>query len=396
MPTRFPENPIEALSSELAHAYYLQKLQGPAVYYDATLSSWLVFSANLTEQVLQHPACKVRPLNLAIPANLNGRPSARFFANLVRMNDGPSQQLAKQVIVLSLSALAAPALQQASQLAVEQLQSELALATHFNPVCLNQWINAYPLYCLANLIGLADSVRRRLPELVSALVACLSPLSKENELDQADLAFQELFGYIQTVTRAQPLSPLLGNLGQHAQKLNWQDQTALLINLCAWFTQAYDGCRGLISSALIRLRNEPGVRQKVATQSNYLELFLREVCRLDSPIQNTRRYTSTALELDGQVIPENQQILLVLAAANLDSSSSVNPTRFSPETNTSAIYTFGLGTHRCPGQNLAMQFSTYALQQLIPLQAWTLCQSHRYQSSVNARIAIFHETQGGN
>lgn len=390
MHTTFPEHAIAAATSEHAQEYYLQKLQASPLYYDNSLACWVVLSAALTQQVLSHPACRVRPDNLPVPATLNGRPSARFFAGLMRMQDGQAQQLSKQLTVHCLSAISPQDIEQACQLAQWQLKTESEHDLLATPSSLNQWISAFPLYSLANLIGLHDTVRVRLPELLQALVACLSPLSSDKELDQADLAFTSLFEFMQTQFANDMTNPVLASLRQLKQQVGWQDQTILLINLCGWFSQSYDACRGLLASSLLRLREQPALGAVILQQPAYPGLFLHEVCRLDSPIQNTRRYTQQAINLAGQDIPANQQILLLLAAANLDASTPQGTSRFAPQTQGSPIYTFGYGAHQCPGQNLALQFAQHALRVLTEQNAWQVFAGYRYQASVNARIALFH------
>lgn len=386
---KFPNDPIAAVCAEHPSHYYWQALQGPTLYFDATLNCWVALSAELIEQIMQHPDCVVRPILARIPATLAQRPSAEFFSGIMRMNEGELHKHARQHTLACMSELSISQIDQAADLANQQIAIDMANANLTKPEHLNYFINTHAVYSLANLLGLSAAIRQKLPALVAALVSCLSPLSQAAELDAADQAFLEFFAMMRTQVNQAQADNLFARFKAHAQALEWQDFAALVINLCGWFTQSYDASRGLLSASLLRLQQFPCDHALSDWHEDAYKNFLREVCRLDAPIQNTRRYTTQAITIEGQLIPANAQILLVLAAANLDPNRYHQSKTFSPSRSEKLNYSFGLGAHHCPGQELTLRFCQRGLAGLLAIPDWQSCRQIRYQKSVNARIAIF-------
>jgi cytochrome P450 len=127
---------------------------------------------------------------------------------------------------------------------------------------------------------------------------------------------------------------------------------ALTANLLGLLSQTYEATAGLIGNGIVaRLR---GADAAVET-----------LLRTDPPVQNTRRFTAQAVDIDGVRIEAGQTILLVLAAA-------------AP---------FGHGRHECPGQSIARTIATQALRHLVELPEvdW------HYRPSPNARLPVFTE-----
>lgn len=393
-------SPLQLIQTAQPAWYYQQYLQGPPLVYLPDLNCYVVARAALIAEVLTHPACRVRPCAQPIPIALHGRASGDFFAALMRMNDGERHLIAKQVSRQLLSQINPAQVNQACQRALQQLAldvlgktsaEQLIAGTQLpSAAALNQWLSSYPLYVLANLLGFADAQQASLVSSVRQLMACLAPDCDSVALAGADVAINRLYQDLQLLWQAEPAAPLLQQLRQQVASANWQDLTAVLLNLAGWFSQSFDGCRGLLSSALLRLQAQSHWQARCVVEPAFCAAFLQEVCRLDAPIQNTRRFTSTALTLAGEHVAEQQTLLLLLAAANLDSSADAhNRLQFRPERPASPLWCFGHGAHQCPGQQLSLQLAAQALPYLIEAGAVTLAGRHRFLPSHNARIAEF-------
>jgi cytochrome P450 len=107
-------------------------------------------------------------------------------------------------------------------------------------------------------------------------------------------------------------------------------------NAVGYLVQAYDATAGLIGNTLIARARRGG--EPIAD-------LVRWVVRHDPPVHNTRRYTAADVTILGQHIPMGEVILVVLAAANLDPAAE-------------CPFTFGIGSHACPGARLATTIAT--------------------------------------
>lgn len=128
------------------------------------------------------------------------------------------------------------------------------------------------------------------------------------------------------------------------------------MNMLGLLVQSCDATAGLIGNTL--LADGPSVE---------------EVLRLDSPVQNTRRWVAEDGEIAGVPMRRGEAILVVLAAANRD-----------PRAN-GRIFTFGLGPHACPGREVAVTIAEVGVAEL-RRRGVTIPRPVRYRESLNARI----------
>jgi len=132
-------------------------------------------------------------------------------------------------------------------------------------------------------------------------------------------------------------------------------------NMLGLLVQSCDATAGLIGNTL--LANGPSVE---------------EVLRIDSPVQNTRRYVTEDGFVAGVPMRKGDAILAVLAAANRD-----------PEAN-GRIFTFGVGPHACPGQHVAVAIAEAGVAELRK-RGVKLERPVQYRPSPNARIPFVRQ-----
>ncbi|MGK5030977.1 cytochrome P450 [Janthinobacterium sp. MDT1-19] len=373
MPLDYPTDPVHPLAA-VTHAapydYYRRLAEGPSWRFDASLDCWLATGRAGVEAVLDHPACRVRPLGLAVPHNLAGTPCGAIFAELVRMNEGERHAVAKQVLAhvlgqVDLARLHARTL----HLAQAQLPGSAAR--------LNGAIFELPLFAVADLLGFAPAQWPALAAWTRDFIACLSPLSNGAQLAGAQVAAYALlqgFGRLLREADALPGS-LVGKIVVEADAVGWQASGGLLANLVGLLSQTCDATAGLLGNAVVALRTQADLLPQLRATPPLWPAMLREVSRHDPSIHNTRRYTAEDVEFNGVRVPAGQMIVVVLASVCHDASGQVAPG-------------FGHGRHVCPGQSIAHAIATACLQawadglEDMPL-AWT------YLPSLNARIPVF-------
>lgn len=180
---------------------------------------------------------------------------------------------------------------------------------------------------------------------------------------------------------------------REAQSAGWDHCKALLCNLIGLLSQTYEASAGLIGNALVPLHQRPELRAYLATEAPgaaWLSL-VEEVCRIDSPVQNTRRFVEQDCVIAGVQLRRGDAILLLLAAANRDLLANPDPANFAMQRTQRRLYSFGHGRHACPGKTLALGIAAAALPGLLhahPSLLHTALHWH-YHPSLNGRIPQF-------
>ena len=159
------------------------------------------------------------------------------------------------------------------------------------------------------------------------------------------------------------------------------DQEGLFTgNLLGLFIQSHDAGRGLLTNAVLRLAD--------SAQGIDLKRMITEVLRIDPPIHLTRRIAAKDILINQQHIKSGNEILLIMASANLDGSVFENPCEFNLErSNNEEHLSFGAGAHACLAKYLAVDMAVDAVTYLrdyyhleIPEQEFS------YEPQLNARL----------
>jgi len=326
----------------------MQKLE-----WDAGRGLWIAAGAALVEEVLGHPALRVRPLAEPVPAAIAGGSAGEVFGALVRMNEGERHAVPKLALqrALALAASGQAAQQRARSVAA-------ALLAEGRPI--GAWAFEAPVSSIASLLGFADAQLPAVARWMDDFVACLSPLSSAAQIEQAHAASLRLLAAMRELLQAAPEGSLAAAVAREAAAAGWQNDHAILANLVGLLSQTYEATAGLLGNSLVALQQ--GAASKDAND------LVTEVMETDPPIVNTRRFAAERCAVGGVTVESGQVILVMLGQANRG---------------------FGHGRHACPGQQLALQIAAGCIEALrskpLPQLSWT------YRASVNARIPEFHQ-----
>src|SRR5207248_11257992 len=108
----------------------------------------------------------------------------------------------------------------------------------------------------------------------------------------------------------------------------------------------------------------------------------------DAPVQNTRRWVAADGVVAGRPMKSGDAILLVLAAANHDAAVNTSPERFDPGRRERTAFTFGVGSHACPGEAIAAAIALAGVQAVLAagLDPERVAGDVRYRPSANVRM----------
>jgi cytochrome P450 len=316
----FPANAIAAVTHPDPYPYYMALLDRPALHRDESLGLWIAARADAVTAVLAHPDCRVRPPTEPVPRALVGTPAGDVYAQLVRMTDGETHYTRKPAVshrlqALDLATVADESRRWAVRLPLDQLDE---LAVHV----------------VAAALGAQDSI---LPDVVRWTRDLMRAYAQPDG-ERASIAATNLLGVFPDA------------------------------NTIGYLIQSHDATAGLIGNTLVAL---------ASGRADPLPDLVRWVVRHDPPVHNTRRYPVAGVSIFGHDVRRGETILVVLAAANLDSSA------YGP-------FTFGIGPHACPGARLATTITTAAVAALVDSGLDLGCvRKTGYRPLPNVRIPVF-------
>ena len=118
----------------------------------------------------------------------------------------------------------------------------------------------------------------------------------------------------------------------------------------------------LVSNGLYLLAQHPEQQARLAETPEAVPNAVEELLRYESPVQWTSRFTTTDVEMYGEVVPKGSRVMMLLAAAHRDPRVFEDPERFDVFRRPRRHLGFGDGVHRCVGAPLARLEGRVALE----------------------------------
>ena len=121
----------------------------------------------------------------------------------------------------------------------------------------------------------------------------------------------------------------------------------------------------LISGSVFELARNPGLRDWLEEDWSRADLAVEEFLRFVSPVQFSKpRFVRQDVELAGVRLKRGDQIMAMLAAANMDPAANAAPEKLDLARRPNHHIAFGTGIHFCLGYQLARLEGKCALQAL--------------------------------
>ncbi|MFZ6777065.1 cytochrome P450 [Undibacterium sp. Ji83W] len=393
-------NILNAACHTNPYPYYASLREGSALVFDAELKCWIASRAAVVKEVLESPACAVRPVAEAVPRNIAGGTAGEIFSNLVRMNEGQAHALPKQVIQSSLRKLDLSDIAAYTQQHATQLASKYELTTGSG---LTQYLLDLPVHVMGSVLGFEENALAALANWMADFVRCLSPLSTAEQIDTAHIAAKALQNSFRQLLQDSQVKPggFLAALQSEARQCGWHHADSILSNLIGLLSQTYEATAGLAGNSLTALHAHPDILKSLRDGGTdlpqKLSQLVAEIARHDGPVQNTRRFVSQACEIAGQGLKAGDVIVVLLAAANRDAAVNPDPDTLQLDRPDRKVFTFGHGRHACPGQHIAEQITGNCLHYLLSKPVFDFSTLHwAYRPSLNGRIPVFTHNNHNN
>lgn len=120
----------------------------------------------------------------------------------------------------------------------------------------------------------------------------------------------------------------------------------------------------LLGNAVFWLSQNPSERARLNADPSLIRQWVEETLRYDSSTQALVRRVGHDFELHGQKVCEGDRLVLLVGSANRDDRVFDDPDRFDLDRNTTAMLSFGQGTHFCLGAALARLEARVALEEV--------------------------------
>lgn len=211
-----------------------------------------------------------------------------------------------------------------------------------------------------SMIGIPDTDRRSLVDLVHGIVH-FDPARPE----VVAAAARQLDDYVLEFVRKRRQEPSQGHvidaffeidIPSMGGKLN-DEQVKGAVNL--FIFGGLHTTRSAILESLYYLANNPDVRQKVIDNLDdaaFWVVAVEEFIRYSTPTQNLKRKVTCPVEVGGKQLGAGDNIMMCFGSANRDESKFANADQVVLDRTPNPHLAFGMGPHRCIGQNLARVF----------------------------------------
>ena len=224
---------------------------------------------------------------------------------------------------------------------------------------ISEFAHPFPMYVIANLLGVPTSDLERFKEWSDAIVEPFSMMaSRERRIECARLVveMQHYFADMIESRRQRPgtdfISEAVTYRAEDGSAFDMQElMTIITIDLLA---SGNETTTAAIGSGLKLLMEDPGPIAAIHNKPALLSNLVEEILRLESPAQGMFRRVSQPIELGGKALKEGDLLNIRFGAANRDEQRFTKPSDIDLHRSKPGSHlAFGMGRHVCVGAALA-------------------------------------------
>jgi pimeloyl-[acyl-carrier protein] synthase len=229
---------------------------------------------------------------------------------------------------------------------------------------------AYPLpvIVIAGMLGVPTEDREKFKGWSRDLARTLDPILTPDVLtagDEATVAFIDYFRALVAKRRKDPQDDLLSALSAAEEQGDRLSEDELLATAVLLFGAGHETTMNLIGNGLLALLQHPQQMEMLKRDPGLIHTAVEEFLRYDSSVQMTARTALADIEIDGKVMAQGQQAILVLGAANRDPVQFADPDRLDITRKDNRHIAFSHGIHSCLGAPLARVEAQIAINTLL-------------------------------
>lgn len=348
-PALFDPNDPETLRDPYA-AYARLRDQAPA-YYVASWNSWAISRFEDCWELASDTEHLTARDGTTAPYLVTG--AIRAGRNLNHMDPPEHRSLRRELVPAFLPGAMRRMEQRVRDIIVESLDP---LLERGHADAYSEIGQVIATRVASSAIGFAESDRHTILDFMQRFFASVG--GAEGMEESGAQAMNDMRSYLADVARARrghvgPPENLIDTLlasstvGSHASD---DDIGEHLVPLLVGATETFPK---LTSAAVYRLWQHPEQRKALARDPALILNGVRECLRHDMPTQMSMRRVVKEFYLHGQTLLPGQSVMFLWASGNRDEREFDEPERFDVQRHLPRTLSFGGGTHRCVGANLA-------------------------------------------
>ncbi|MFP8880272.1 MAG: cytochrome P450 [Myxococcota bacterium] len=211
-----------------------------------------------------------------------------------------------------------------------------------------------PLLVIAELVGCPVEDRAKLFDWSNQMIGFEDPeFSNDERLTDAMTQMLEYSSHLAAKRRSDPqddLTSVLVNAEVDGERL---DELAFNMFFMLLIMAGNETTRNAISGGMLAFSENRDQWQKLLGSPSLLPTATEEILRYVSPVISMRRTATCETEIAGQLIRENDKVVMFYPSANRDADVFENPHLFDVTRDPNRHLAFGWGPHFCLGASLA-------------------------------------------
>jgi cytochrome P450 len=361
--------------------YETMRIENP-VHWDEEKNVWEVYSYSGCKSILSSPFAYVHSIDPKKDQDLNNFASI-MKSQFVRLSNGANHEIARYTASLLFNNI--------KDIEIKNIADQLML-NEPNASAID-WVDVIckklPVIAVLKCFGFSnpdcDMIMRNVEQLVNIMLPNKTPEQAIRLNEAAKEIFQITEKHLLESGLYDPIINTLSKQFPNENVVSWCVSNLIGLSII----QGYDGNRGLLSNSMFQILKHANSMTPQIKNKSYLKKSVIETLRYDPPVHNTRRKASEDIFIDKQVIKKDEEILVVLAAANRDPKQFSNPNHFDIERKTNVEHlTFGFGRHACMASefaaNLAIETLAYFFERYNTIEL--IEEPILFERKVNVRI----------
>jgi cytochrome P450 len=222
----------------------------------------------------------------------------------------------------------------------------------------------FPLTIICELLGVPGADQHKFHKWSSAFLSTTSELQMVFALP-AVLAFIAYLRRLIAKRRASPEDDLITALVQAEEEGNRLNERELVAMVLILLIAGHETTVNLIGSGTLALLENPAQRRALIDDPSLMPTAVDELLRYTAPVETaTERYAATDVSIGGVTLRRGDLVLAVIASANRDERTFVEPDQINLARAPNPHLAFGDGIHYCLGHQLARMEAEIAFTRL--------------------------------
>nr|WP_158167923.1 cytochrome P450 [Mycolicibacterium smegmatis] len=246
--------------------------------------------------------------------------SSPLLHNHMLTIDPPEHTRLRRLVVQAFTPKAVARMQPIVDAIADELLDDIDLRSADEAIDLMaDYAEPLPIQVIAELLGVA--VEYALPFRTAVMPLLVSATDEEKA--ESERATVEILNALIDKKARDPGEDLLSGMIGASVDGDGLTRDELMAMCFLLITAGYETTVNLIGNGTLALINSPSQLQKVRENPDLTAGAVEEMLRFDGPLNiATWRFTTADIDVDGVVIPANEQIFLSLLSANRDATAS--------------------------------------------------------------------------